>query len=184
MTKVAQNTCKSKTIKRMNNRLSRFIWILSPLLLYHVHNAASDSDTFVRFCQAPANYGKGKLEGTTKCTVTYSHKQTKDDTQAENFCTQGTPYRITSFTKGKPTICVYEKDYSCEAHEEDIGENCFLVHEKEGPFDPDACPDGYDLHVFEDRGELKWCTGFGPETNIRNTPSCANQARVPSNDSS
>ncbi|KAL6725624.1 hypothetical protein Aduo_007663 [Ancylostoma duodenale] len=142
----------------MSIRLRQPMWVLCLLLVHCMHNvvSGSDSDTFIRLCQKPGLRGKGKLEGTTKCTITFPYKKTNDDSAAEKFCTIVTPFPVQSYTKGTPTICVYEKRYRCNAHEEDINDTCFIVHTKDGPFDPDACPDGYSLHVFTDRQQLKW----------------------------
>ncbi|RCN51208.1 hypothetical protein ANCCAN_02569 [Ancylostoma caninum] len=59
------------------------------------------------------------------------------------------------------------KEYLCEEHEENIREHCFVIKESNGePFSPDACPEGYSLHVVTTKDEIKWALLlFGPKYN-------------------
>ncbi|EYC35936.1 hypothetical protein Y032_0955g3200 [Ancylostoma ceylanicum] len=139
----------------MHIQLRQLAWILC---LQLVPLALSESDTFDRFCKMPGLNGKGKLEGKKECTVEYP-KGTTDKKKAEAFCRKRLPYRATMFKEGKPTTCVYRKEYTCKANEEELFDKCLLVKEQPGPFSLTACPDGYSLHVLKDRvNDYKWVT--------------------------
>ncbi|KAL6725345.1 hypothetical protein Aduo_007404 [Ancylostoma duodenale] len=123
-----------------------------------VPSSVSDSGTFVRFCMHPALLGKGALEGSAKCTVKYP-KKTREKQAAVEFCTKVSPYPISSSKEGSPTTCVYQKEYTCDDHEEEIFDHCFVVKPPNGePFSRAACPEGYSLHVVTTKDEMKWAT--------------------------
>ncbi|KAL6725347.1 hypothetical protein Aduo_007406 [Ancylostoma duodenale] len=116
------------------------------------------SDTFSQFCKYPAHFGKGEIEGTARCTVTYP-KRTENKQDAADFCRKTSQYAVVSSKEGAKTVCVYEKEYVCDEHEQDIFDHCFVVKKPTGePFSPDACPEGYSLHVITCKEEIQWAS--------------------------
>ncbi|VDM67008.1 unnamed protein product [Strongylus vulgaris] len=55
---------------------------------------------------------------------------------------------------------VVEKGYTCDDHEEELFDNCYIVVEKDGPFTRDACPEGYSLHILESKQEFKYISAI------------------------
>ncbi|CAJ0597948.1 unnamed protein product [Cylicocyclus nassatus] len=134
-----------------------WLWTLRLLALPVV---VPESPTFARLCDKPAQAGIGKLLSPTKCQVVYP-RETANKAAAEEFCTGVAPYSVSSSQSGSETTCVFEKGYNCDDHEEELYDHCFVVVEKKGvDFNPDACPEGYSLHVLESKDEFKYITTF------------------------
>ncbi|CAJ0597947.1 unnamed protein product [Cylicocyclus nassatus] len=141
----------------VHSLINLWLWTLYLLTLPGV---VPESPTFARLCDKPAQAGAGKLLSPTKCEVVYP-RETENKAAAEEFCTGAAPYAVSSSKSGSETTCVFEKGYNCDDHEEELFDHCFIVVEKQGKnFVPDACPEGYSLHVLESKEEFKYITTF------------------------
>ncbi|EYC14218.1 hypothetical protein Y032_0041g407 [Ancylostoma ceylanicum] len=158
---IAPVPCYISLSKHREKKMTSF-WIVSTCILCFLLTPSTKpdpvfaQDTFSQFCKYPGQFGQGEMQGTTKCIVKYP-KGTNSKQEASDFCRKLSPYTTTASKEGKPTTCTYEKEYVCKEHEEDIFDHCFVIKQPTGePFSPDACPEGYTLHVLQSKEEFQW----------------------------
>ncbi|KAK5986329.1 hypothetical protein GCK32_010759 [Trichostrongylus colubriformis] len=116
----------------------------------------------MRLCLSPFQFGVGKMNRTTSCTVEL-HINTRNG-MAMEVCRAVSPYSLLSAKDGYPTRCVYDKTFYCDAYEEEFLGYCFTVKESKKEYSRRACGKKYKLHTVEDRKEIKWITAFFSET--------------------
>ncbi|KAK6745018.1 hypothetical protein RB195_011622 [Necator americanus] len=123
-----------------------FLYFLSP-----IHAVG----TFESLCAYPFFYGRGTLKG-TKCDVEY-YMDTSDDLKAYDMCATLSPFEITYYKFGYPTLCTYVKTHFCEDSELTLYDKCIVV-KGFAEYGSSGCGDRYKMHNIEHREEQKWIT--------------------------
>ncbi|EYC00342.1 hypothetical protein Y032_0116g571 [Ancylostoma ceylanicum] len=111
-------------------------------------------DSFEGLCAHPFHFGVGVLKKST-CEVTYD-VETTGMNNALDFCELASPHEVRQAVEGFPTKCIFEKTYHCGDNEVAIGRLCFNIIGGHRNFSMDGCGKRYNLHVVEDRQQLKW----------------------------